>query len=919
MDGVAVLLLGPVAAQVDGRPVDVGPPRRRAVLAALAVHDGPLSVERLVALLWGDAPPPTAATMVHGAVAGLRRTLGAGSVVTRDGGYALPGVGTDVGRVEGLLAGAAVPDVDAWAEALGEWRGPELDGLDHAFARAAADRFAALRLDCTQRWAQAALAAGHHREVPARLAPVVAAHPLCEQLVALLMAALHRGGRRSEALAVGRRLRVALADELGVGPGPEVRRAEEAILRRAPAGSGLPARTDPFVGRRRERGEVAALVDAHRLVTLTGPGGTGKTRLALEVAARSPYEAVFVDLVASTTTGADVEDAVAGALGVRPEPGAAQGDAIVAALSGRDVLLVVDNCEHVVDACAAAFGALLATTPVRVLATGREALALPGEHVYPVAPLACARPGAPAEEIRRCEAVVLFLARAAAARPGFRADGRVDDRADGPVDDRADDPADGPLDDLAAVLDVCRRLDGLPLAIELAAARVATMTVADLATRLDERFRLLDGTVRGMAARHRTLAATVAWSTDLLSPAERALFGRLGVFPAGFDLAAAEAVGAGPDLPAGEVAAALARLVAGNVVQLGGDGRYRMLATTRAFARARTGTTADETAARHVTALAAGLAPRLQGPGSGPLLRRLDAETPNLRAALTWAFGPDGDSGVGVALAGALWHHWDLRGARAEGLRWTAAALAVVDDPAGRLPLLSAAALLHVGRAEFDATDAAAREQLTLARRLGDRASEGDALGMVATTAWARGAFDRARQLYEDAIAASLDGGDRWRAAMEEAQLARLHRDRGEPDAAHAAARRAAGHAGHVGEDLARGLALDVQASLEARWGDPRSAADLTARAREHYRAVGYREGEASALQQAGRLAAASGDDAAARRAFGQALRLYRRIGHRAGVAAAHEGLADTVRDPVAGAGHRAAAAGLRAEIGISR
>jgi tetratricopeptide (TPR) repeat protein len=356
--------------------------------------------------------------------------------------------------------------------------------------------------------------------------------------------------------------------------------------------------------------------------------------------------------------------------------------------------------------------------------------------------------------------------------------------------------------------------------------------------------------------------------------------------------------------------------------------RYHLLETTRRFARERL---ADgelpllrERHARHYLAWATESVAHLFGAGSAPWLARLHRESDNLRSALEWSFGPGGDPEAGAQLVGCLWHYWDLRGARDEGLHWVHAGLDAVgaDRPADRLPLLSAGALMHLGRAEFEAGAVLAGEQLRLARTTGARAWEGDALAMEATVAWARARFDRARQLYEDAVEASIAGGDLWRAAMAEAQLARLHRDRNEPDAARAVAVRSLAHAEEVGEELARGLAVDVLASLEHRWGDVSEARRLVEEALARYRLVDYREGEASALQLAGRIALTSRERAPARVAFRRSLQLCRRIGHRAGTAAALEGLAGVATaegDDRTAADLLADAAELRAEIGVPR
>jgi predicted ATPase/DNA-binding SARP family transcriptional activator len=937
---ISFRVLGPVeAVDAAGLVLPLGPPRNRTLLAALVVHVGSvLSIDRLTELLWDGSAPPTARTMVHGAVAGLRRALepcrgGAPPLLqTRDGGYLLevPPERVDVLRFEQLLTqGRRLVDPaptrasQLLVEALSLWREPALCGIECAFARDATSRWDELRLECTESLMEAEVALGHHHDVVADLEDLVARHPLREPLCAQLVLALYRCGRQADALHTLRSVRRTLVEELGVEPGPHLQRLEQAVLRQSPEldagppragprpGRPLPSPVDSFVGRVRERAEIAALVSTHRLVTLTGPGGSGKTRLAMEVAGdlhQTDLRTCVVDL-APLTTPQLVGETVAEALGVRGGPGQGLVETVATALSGQDVFLLLDNCEHLADACATLVRSLLAAAPgLRVLATSREALHVPGEHVFAVRPLVTAAVDDSFEDISACDAVRLFAQRAAAARPDFVVT-----------------PANALL-----VLEVCRRLDGLPLALELAAARSASIPLQDLAERLDSRFRLLDAAVRSADARHQSLAATLAWSHDLLDAPARSLFARVSVFPASFTLTAAEAVLSGGELPRQDIGLVLARLVASSTVQLeeepDGTTRYRMLETTRQHAQDRLGQPAMASLrnrhAHHYLALAQEAEPHLLGPASPPWLVRLQAERDNFRAALEWAFGPAGDEGLGVRLVACLWHPWDVRGARGEGLHWVHTALRAIrpDSSPDRLPLLSAGALLHLGRAEFTEVGALAGEQLALARATGASAWEGDALALTATVAWARNEFDRAQHLYEDAVAASLSGGDRWRAALAEAQLARLHHDRDEPDAARSVIMSALRHAEEVGEHLARGLAVDVLASLEHRWGDVVVAARLMDEALEHYRAVGYREGEASALQLAGRIALSSGELGRAREAFEEALELCRRIGHRSGSATALEGMATVAA--VAGEDDLAllllgAASALRTEIGI--
>jgi len=922
-------VLGELVVEDGARSVRVGRSTRAAVLAALVCHVGrPVTVEELVELVWGDGAPPTAATMVHGAVARLRRELAGDLVGTTGGGYV---VDTEVDAVtfEGLVAAGPPPGIarrtatlphpagvqlsaaevaERSAAALALWRGAAYAGIGRPFARDEAERLEELRRRCIEQLADAALALGRPERALPQLTALVVAEPTREHAAAQLMRALNRLDRQADALAVYRRVRATLVAELGLEPGPALRAAEAEVLggrvgaprewRRgdtAVTPARLPAAISSFVGRGDDVARVTALLRDHPLTTLTGPGGTGKTRLAVEVARGSPG-AVFVDLA---RTASLFDETVAEAFGIRFD-GGALADAVAAALADGPTLVVLDNCEHLLDRCAELATELLARAPgARILATSRERLGVPGEQVHPVAPLPLPAPHARWEEVRASPAVRLFADRAAATRPGF-----------------AVTP-----DNAAAVAEICRRLDGLPLAVELAAARTSALPLPALAERLE------DGllTARTAAPRHRSLTATVAWSHDLLPQPEQVLFRRLGVFPGAFDLAAAAGVtGDDPTLP-------LAHLVECSLVQAD-DGRFRLLSTTRAFARA--ATTAAEQAdlrrrhAHHYRDLARHTLPHLHRAGSGRWLADLHRERDNLRAALEWAAAPDGEPEVLVGLVEGLWHYWDVRGSRGEGLRWLGAALAAVGPGRPeRMALLSAAALLHLGRAEFDATEALATEQVGLAVRCGDRRWEGDAFGLRATVAWARGAFDRAQQLYEDGIAASLAGGDVWRAAMEEAQLARLHRDRREPDAARALADRATAHADAVGEELARGLARDVAASIEHRWGDRAAAKRLAAEALAHYRLVGYREGEASALHLSGRIALADGDRRRAARQLGRALSAYRRIGHRAGVAAALTSLADAAElsateldaSTEPGTRLRADAAAVLADIGLPR
>ncbi|CAM5495204.1 AfsR/SARP family transcriptional regulator [Streptomyces tanashiensis] len=626
---------GVAAGVAAGAPVPVtGGPKVRALLARLLLDaGGTVPVERLVDGLYGEEPPAGTTGALQAQVSRLRRVLPPGVTVEfSPAGYRLavadPVADVDVLRFEALAregarAGAAGDPGRAAGllrEALGLWRGPALaDVRDAPFAAGQAARLDALRLDAVEEWVAAELASGGDPAVlVAELERPVREQPLRERLRGLQMRALGAAGRQAEALAVYEEVRAALAEELGADPSPALSAVHLELLRGGSAAERavppLPAPLTDFVGRERERERLAGLVPAARLVTLVGPGGAGKTRLALEVGAGLPGEVRFVDLGAVAGTGGpsgEVAEAFAAALGVR---GAAR---LETALAGRPVLLIVDNCEHVVVETAVLVRRLLAACPgLRVLTTSREALGITGESLLPL--------GALAPEA----AVELFVRRAAAVRPGFAGHARV--------------------------AELCAGLDGLPLAVELAAARLRTLSVEELADGLGGRFELLSRGDRTAPERHRTLRAVVEWSWSLLEPGERELAARLSVFRGG---ATAEAVAR----VCGADAGLLASLVEKSLVEVRDDGRYRMLETIRAYAAERL-PDGDPAPAAHLAyyrELAEAADPELRGAAQLEWLARLDAEDANLRAALRRGTPEDG-----LRLVAALSPYWWLRGLR---------------------------------------------------------------------------------------------------------------------------------------------------------------------------------------------------------------------------------------------------------------
>ncbi|WP_345155435.1 ATP-binding protein, partial [Nonomuraea rubra] len=512
------------------------------------------------------------------------------------------------------------------------------------------------------------------------LGDLVDRHPLRERLRAVHMRALYRAGRQSEALVSFGELRERLADELGLDPGPELVALHQAILGQDPALSvpadrpvtNLPASVSKLIGRDEALAEVCGLVGEERLVTLTGSGGVGKTRLALEAANR--LLDTYADgawLVALDQGPRSPAEAVLAALDIREEAGGAvPGEAglagrLAAVLRPRRMLLVLDNCEHVVEQVAELAEVLLRGCPgLRILATSREPLAVAGEVLWSVPPLDVPA-GADLAVMARSDAVRLFVTRAAASARGFRLE----------------------AGNAQAVAQLCRRLDGIPLALELAATRVRALGVQGVVARLDDRFRLLASGQRGAPARQQTLTAVIDWSWDLLSEEERVVLRRLAVHADGCTLEAAESV---CDSEATlDVLDLLARLVDRSlvvVVDAPAGVRYRLLESVSEYCRARMSDAGELDAVRdahlrHYLDLAVRAEPALYGPEQRDWLLRLDAEAANMRAALDTA-AARGDAHGAARLVNALAWYWFLRGRLAEGRRALAQALAV-QEPGG--------------------------------------------------------------------------------------------------------------------------------------------------------------------------------------------------------------------------------------------
>jgi len=710
-------MLGPLEVRTggdSGEIAEVAGSRLRALLIMLALHPGQLvTTSQLIDGLWPAEMPAAAANALQALVSRLRRALPEAVVESRPSGYLLniDPRSTDIARFEDLAAAgrAQLRDDPAAAavtlrQALKLWRGPALaDVADTDFGQAATARLDELRLSTLQARVDADLRTGNTASLVAELEGLVIAHPMREPLAARLMRALQATGRRGAALEVYEQTRKRLVDQLGVEPSAELSALHLQILRDEPPAEPVPGPPPPaspvastktnlraeltsFVGRDAELRQVAGLLGAHRLITLTGPGGAGKTRLAVE-AARAELDAVpdgvwLVEL-APVTDPADVTSTVLSALGLREQaltnprrpttprmPADEQADALgrlLSALASQRTLLVLDNCEHLVGAAAALADRVLAACPhVRILATSREPLNITGEALWAVGPLtlppdpAATSFSAERTVVHDSASVVLLTQRARAVAPGFEIT-----------------PGNAP-----AVAAICRALDGMPLAIELAAARLRTMAPEQVAARLGDRFALLSTGSRTAMPRHQTLRAVVDWSWDLLDDAERALWRRFSVFTGGATLEAAEQVCSGPCLPAGQVLDLLTALADKSLLTVRYDPpRYRMLEIIRAYGQERLAEAgeADELRAAHAqyfTRLAEQSRDHLLAAEQLDWLRRLADDQDNLHAAIRHAVAA-GDGPTAVRLAAALGWYWFLRGMKLEGAELTGEALGV--------------------------------------------------------------------------------------------------------------------------------------------------------------------------------------------------------------------------------------------------
>jgi predicted ATPase/DNA-binding SARP family transcriptional activator len=805
MGRLAFGLLGPtvVIGETGAVPLP-GVLRRRLLTRLLMSANQPVPVDVLREDLWEGRPPRSAATTLKSHVSLLRRALGDDQLAFDNGAYIITVAPEDLDiwlfEEEAVAGRTALREAEirraaeCLDRALSLWRGPALaDAGGAAWATPVAVRLEELRAASLEAWLEARIGLGEHHEVVAAAEAAVGDHPLREGLWAKLILALYRCGRQADALRAYQRIRARLGDELGIEPGPELADLEVAVLRQEPAllaglevaivrqeparrastqapaektpgaepsapvvsiGVGvqpnnLPGELTSFVGRETELDEIAVLLSTSRLVTLTGSGGVGKTRLALRMARAEvsrPGEGVWLAELAAASDSKQVLRELANTVGVRDEAGVDLAVAVSNRLGDGEQLLVLDNCEQVSAAVAElAVRLRQARGGLRLLVTSREPLRVAGEAVYRVPSMSVPEPDDKVDpgELMSSEAIRLLVERARAQQPGFKLD----------------------ASNSPAAASLCRRLDGIPLALELAAARVRSMSLADIERRLDGRFRLLTGGSETVLPRQRTLRALVDWSYDLLSDAERAVLCRLSVFAGGWDLAAAETVAGDENLDRWAVMDLLSSLVDKSLVQ--GDttadaARYWLLETVREYAAERGHergerelATARLAHARLFLDLAETAAPHFSGAGQVVWRSRLELDYGNLRAAFSyWLSDPSG-ADEALRFGTALGWFWSSRGSYGEGVELIETALGRHDATA---PTALRCATLNIGghllcrRGDLTRAQIALEEAVGIARSLADPALTADALRNLAWVADRRGEHDKAIELATESV-----------------------------------------------------------------------------------------------------------------------------------------------------------------------
>jgi predicted ATPase/DNA-binding SARP family transcriptional activator len=848
-----IRLLGPFEGLTRGTIADVGGSKRQALLAMLALRQGRMvDVDALVDGLWGEELPAAPRNALHHHIARLRAALGDESIVGFPDGYALKDARVDAVWFEEMLAetrsalreGDLRAAADAVASALALWRGPALQGLPAtAWFTAEARRLETLHVDALEEQFEVALGLGEHRELTPALRAALADNPFRERLWGQLMLALYRSGRQADALETFQEARRVLADELGLEPGPELRRLQEAILAHDPAiaavpvgrrcRGNLPASSTSFVGREDELGEVTALLHEHRLVTLAGPPGVGKSRLAVETARSLEHEFPDGIWLVEFARGGGAPDAVrllAHVVDVRGSDPLAR---VSSRLRDASALVVLDACEHVLEEAAQIASTLLTECPqVRILGTSRETLHVAGEVRFPVAPL-------------RSAAVELFLERARAARPGFEPDAEA----------------------VAQAAEVARRVDGLPLAIELAAARMNVLGLGELVSILARRSAFLrDGPASDPA--RMALHELVEWSYDLLHGDEKALLQELAVHRGGASLPSLAALAATHGLNEATVAYVVSALVDKSIVSASfadGVARYDLLDSVREYVLERLDESGGLAAARgahagYFAALAEEARDGVRGPEWLRWQRRLELENENLWAALEYA--QEAPDATVASRLGTLGSYFALAARVSEGRLFLERALSASGDDAPtepRIELLANLCYLATEELDLDAAFAAGARALALASAATPKQLGLAQLTLALALAQA-GEEERADALGQEAHATLEAAGDDWGAATSGLIRAIGAARAGDVATVAAMAGAVLRHSDAIDYDAFRVPGLLLEAWVAEQRRDGAAAVDGYRRALELAGRIGFGDHAAFALSALGSNALASGD-----------------------------------------------------------
>jgi len=878
-------VLGQVEAFEGGRSLPLGGPKPRALLAHLLLGAGrAIGREELVDELWGDAPPPTARDSLNVHAGVLRRALGS-RLRTVSTGYLLEAspAEVDASRFEAQVAEirrSPPPPAEfasALAAALALWRGPVYGGIPVGpSAAAAAARLDELRLDTLEERVEADLALGRHAALVAELTGILASNPARERVAGQLMLALHRCDRSADALAVYAATCRVLDDQLGVDPSEALTQLNRAIHRGdptlAPPGpSGLPSPLSRFIGRQDELARAGELLATVRLLTLGGVGGCGKTRLGLELArlaaSAHPGGVYLVDL-APVGREASAARQLAAVLGVRERHGIPLPVQLATRLRRGRSLLVLDNCEHVLEGCAELCAQLLASAAgLRILVTSREPLGIPGEVVFTVSGLDIPGADEASPAIEASDAIRLLVDRASAVRPGFSLG----------------------AEEVRVAAALCRRLDGLPLAIELAAARLSNLSLEEVAARVEERLDGLGGS-RSVDTRHRTMRASIEWSHEMLEETERITLRRLSVFAGSFSREAAVAVVAGwePLTPGADVIGACGRLVDKSMLVAvpGAEGTgYRLLEIVRQFSVERLAAAGETTQgrARHAGRYHDLVPDALTwaGPDQQLWLDRLRREIDNVHGALAWYLGDGWEPERALEMAGPLWWFWYTSGRVGEGRIWLSRVLAAstTKPTAARgLAVRGAAALARIS-GEFADALRLGEESLAICRALGEERGMAAALNNLCITGIMSGDYEAARRHGEEGRSIIERLGDVQGTATSLNNLGLLARVAGELDRATELFSSALESWRLGGDRRGVAAALNNLAIVARHGGETAKANRLGVEALHIYTDLGFEEGQLDCLEVIAAAAAAAGDGTLALRLLLVAMRAREELG----------------------------------------